>query len=56
MKTDIKNMLNEALTPEIRHFLPILIKKLEDLNSFDKKLCDLTDELQFVNNQHKTKL
>lgn len=34
VKTDIKNMLDEALTPEIRRFLPVLIKKLEELNSF----------------------
>lgn len=38
VKSDIKNMLDEVLTPEIRRFLPVLIKKLADLNAFESKL------------------
>jgi hypothetical protein len=43
VKKEIKDMLNEALTPEIRHFLPILIKKIDELNSFNKRLGGLND-------------
>lgn len=37
-KTDIKTMLDEALTPEIRKFLPRLIFKLNDLEQFQATL------------------
>jgi hypothetical protein len=37
-KTDIKTMLDEALTPEIRRFLPRLIAKLNDLEQFQATL------------------
>ena len=41
LKKDIRAMIDEALTPQIRKFLPLLIKKLDDLNSFEKKLKEL---------------
>lgn len=34
VKSDIKSMLDEALTLDIRRFLPVMIKKLNELNSF----------------------
>lgn len=46
-KADIKTMLDEALTPEIRKFLPRLIVKLNDLEQFQNTLdqIGLTIEL-----------
>jgi len=38
VKSDIRKMLDEALTPDIRRFLPVLIKKLDELNAFESKL------------------
>lgn len=37
-KKDIRGMIDDALTPEIRKFLPTLIKRLEELNAFTLKL------------------
>jgi hypothetical protein len=46
VKSDIKKMLDEALTPDIRRFLPVLIKKLEELNAFESKLEKLRVNLE----------
>ena len=46
VKSDIKNMLDEVLTPEIRRFLPVLIKKLADINAFESKLEKINEQLR----------
>jgi hypothetical protein len=48
-KADIKTMLDEALTPEIRRFLPRLIVKLNDLEQFQATLEQIDCTIQ----QHK---
>jgi hypothetical protein len=40
-KNDIQEMLDEALTPEIRRFLPKLIARLNDLEQFQATLTEI---------------
>jgi hypothetical protein len=41
-------MIDEALTPDIRKFLPKLISKLNELNSFESTLSKVIESVERV--------
>ena len=56
VKTDVRKMIDEALTPEIRRFLPQMIKKLDDLNRFEGKLDMLYKEVDKLKREHEDRM
>ena len=43
-KDSVREMIDSALTPEIRKFLPQLISKLDELNAFESRLVQIRTE------------
>lgn len=56
VKTSVRGMLDEALTPEIRKFLPKLISKLSDLDHFEATIGELCKGLERVKEEHRAKM
>ena len=56
VKKDVKTIVDEALTPDIRRFLPTLIKKLDDLNNFSSKLEQLYKEVDKLRLEHEERM
>ena len=56
VKTDVRKMIDEALTPQIRKFLPTLIKRLEDLNNFEAKLLQMYKDVDELRKNHEERM
>lgn len=55
-KKDIKVMLDQALTPEIRKFLPKLISKLNELQRFQSTLNAINNKFEETKKYQDTRM